>query len=168
MEENINQSIESGGPGSRWSFAAWWERATGNPLRRMDKVILIVILIIFLFIFYVVLDANKYAAMVHVVAGEGKAGINPTATALDFGDLSRGVSAVRRVDIENGTFMPVYVWVVKVGSISDLITIDKSSFLLKAHTKDKIEFTTYIPASAVIDQNYTGRVFIFKIPTFGL
>ena len=30
------------------------------------------------------------------------------------------------------------------------------------------EFSTYIPASAGIDQKYDGRVFLFKIPTFGL
>ncbi len=149
-------------------FSLWWERTTGAPMKVRHKVGLTIFLVIFLFIFYVVLDANKYRALVHVIEGEGKIGVNPTDLALDFGDLSRGTSAVRRVDIKNGTFMPVFVFMFKTGSISDLMKIDKNYFRLKGGEEAKIEYTTYMPASAEIDKNYTGRVYLFKIPTFGL
>ena len=144
------------------------EKAAGRPLKRWDKILLVLIIIVFLFVFYVVLDANKYKAMVRVIEGEGKVGVNPTTESLDFGDLARGTSAVRRVDLQNGTFMPVYVMIWKIGGISDLMDIDKNNFKLNPNSGTKIEFATYIPASAVIDSNYTGRVFLFKIPTFGL
>ena len=55
-----------------------------NKLRLIDKIVLAILLIVFLFAFYVTLDANKYRALVQVVEGEGRVGVNPTAEALDF------------------------------------------------------------------------------------
>ncbi len=144
------------------------DRFAGRVLKQWEKIFLGILLVIFLFIFYLVLDANKYPALVRVIEGEGKVGVNPTDHALDFGDLSRGTSAVRRVNMVNGTFMPMYVMMFKTGSISDLIDIDKNFFRLAPGEETKIEFLSYIPASAPIDANYTGRIFLFKIPTFGL
>ena len=135
-----------------------------RKLRVIDKVILVILLLVFLFAFYVTLDANKYPALVRVVAGGDKIGVNPTDQALDFGDLSRGTSAVRRVAIENGTGLPLYVFAVRTGSIRTLIKLDKNYFRLPAHAADKIEFSVYMPASAEIDRVYDGRVFLFKIP----
>ena len=157
-----------GKPKMKFNFGAWWNKSTGQPLRTRDKVVLIVFGLVFLFVFYITLDANKYPALVRVVEGEGKVGVNPTDLALDFGDLARGTSAVRRVDIQNGTFMPMYVLVWKVGSISSLIEVDKASFRLGPNSGTKIEFLSYMPASAEVERIYKGRVFIFKIPTFGL
>ena len=133
-------------------------------MKRGEKILAVVLVIVFLFVFYIALDANKYQATVHVIEGEGKVGVNPTTERLDFGDLSPGTSAIRRVDIENGTAIPMYVAVVNLGSINDLMKINKSSFTLSPDAKDVIEFTVYMPASAPIDATLTGRVFIFKIP----
>jgi len=133
-------------------------------LRLIDKIILAVLLLVFLFAFYVTLDANKYPALVRVVAGEGRVGVNPTDQALDFGDLSRGTSAVRRVAIENGLPLSLYVFVVRTGSIRTLIKLDKNYFRLPPRSADKIEFSVYMPASAEIDRVYDGRVYLFKIP----
>ena len=160
MENEINNS------GSR--FGKWFERSAGRPLKARDKIIGVILVVVFLFIFYVTLDANKYRAMVHVVAGEGKVGINPIAESLDFGDLSRGTSAVRKVDIKNNISMPMYVMVWKTGSISDLEKMSNNFFVVKPHGEEKIEFTAYIPASAEVDKIYSGRVYLFKIPTFWL
>lgn len=146
----------------------WLERIVGRPLKFLDKLLLGILITFFLFVFYVVLDANKYPALVHVIEGQGAVGVNPTSKALDFGDLSRGTTAVRRVKIENKTFMPMYIAAFKVGSIADLVKIDNNFYRMGAHTEDKMEFTLYMPASATVDQDYTGRVFLFKIPTFGL
>jgi len=165
IDQNPVTPIE---PKKRFSFRAWWGKTTGEPLKLKDKIILIVVGVVFLFVFYVTLDANKYPALVRVIAGEGAVGVNPTDLALDFGDLARGTSAVRRVDIQNGTFMPVYVLVWETGSIAELMDIDKKAFRLGAHEGTKIEFSTYIPASAAIDTKFNGRVYLFKIPTFGL
>ena len=163
-EEKKEESLRMRASG----MSSWIEKKAGRPLKTKDKVLGIVLLVVFLFVFYVVLDANKYKALVNVIEGEGAVGVNPTSEALDFGDLARGTSAVRRVDINNGTFMPVYVMIWKVGSISDLVDIGKNNFRLAAHSEEKVEFTSYIPASGEVGRNYTGRVFLFKIPTFGL
>jgi hypothetical protein len=140
----------------------------GGPFSLSQKIIIGVLILFFLALFYIMLDANKYAARVRVISGEGRVGVNPTTAALDFGDLSRGTSAIRRVDIQNGTGIPMYIMIFKVGSISDLIDISKNYFVLNPGEQTKIEFSTYIPASAQVEQNYRGRVYLFKIPTFGL
>ena len=146
----------------------WIEKRAGRRLNAWDRAVGIILIVIFLFAFYVVLDANKYKMMVNIVEGAGKVGVNPTTESLDFGDLSRGTSAVRRVNIVNGTFMPVYVMAFKTGDISDLVDIDRNNFKLGSGEEAKIEFASYIPASAEIGRIYNGRVYLFKIPTFGL
>lgn len=138
---------------------SFWKR-----LSRGEKVITVILLVIFLGLFYITLDANKYAATVRVIEGEGKVGVNPTTELLDFGDLSPGTSAVRRVDIQNGTPIAMYVAVVRVGSISELMKLDKNYFVVPGHSGEKIEFTVYMPASAPIDETLNGRVILFKIP----
>ena len=64
-----------------------------------EKILAVVLIIIFLAVFYIALDANKYSAQVLVIEGEGRVGVNPTTERLDFGDLSRGTSAIPRMDI---------------------------------------------------------------------
>lgn len=165
MQEQQNMSIQptpEEAPKKR-RFTAWW-----HDLKRWEKVLTVVLSILVLFLFYVTLDANKYQAVVQVVDGEGKVGVNPTTERLDFGDLSRGTSAVRTVTVKNGTFMPMYVVAVKTGDISDLMDIDTNYFRLTSGKEQRIELQTYIPASAVVDKKYSGRVYLFKIPTFGL
>lgn len=144
-----------------WKFL----RKDGDqPLRTRDKVIAGILVLVFLCIFYVTLDANKYRAQVHVIEGEGKVGINPTTESLDFGDLSKGTSAVRTVTIKNGTPIPMFIAVFKVGSIADLIDLNKNYFSLSPHSEAKIEFTVFMPASGEVGKTYTGRVFLFKVP----
>lgn len=165
MQEGNAKASNGGSPSV---FSRWWKGVAAEPMKTREKVIGIILLIVFLFVFYLTLDANKYRTLVHVIEGEGKVGINPTAEALDFGDLSRGTSAVRRVAIRNGTFMPMHVISWRTGGIADLIKVDKNFFTMKPGEETKIEFTVYMPASAPIETDYTGRVFLFKIPTFGL
>lgn len=166
MEIQQQESLSTQSLGGRVS--TWWEKQTGRPLNRKDKIIGGIFLIIFLFVFYVTLDANKYQATVRVIEGQGAVGINPTTERLDFGDLSRGTSAVRRVALQNSTFMPMYVVVIKFGALADLMDVDKNYFTLKPETEERIEFSVYMPASAEKDKTYNGRVYLFKIPTFGL
>lgn len=144
-------------------FAGWW-----SDLKRWEKAVSVVCAVLVLFLFYVTLDANKYQAVVRVVEGEGRVGVNPTTERLDFGDLSRGTSAVRTVTIKNGTIMPMYVVMVKTGNIADLVDIDTNYVKVPRGAEQSIEFQTYIPASASIDATYKGRVYVFKIPTFWL
>lgn len=138
--------------------------APKKKLRLVDKIILTILILVFLFAFYITLDANKYRALVRVVEGEGKIGVNPTDLALDFGDLSRGTSAVRRVAIENGLPLSLYVFAVRTGDIRTLIKLDKNYFKMPPRSSDKVEFSIYMPASAEIDRVYDGRVYLFKIP----
>ena len=167
--ENTPQTEQAGAKSaSKGRFAAWWERQTGRPMKTSDKIISIVLIVVFLFVFYVVLDANKYQATVHVIEDQGRVGVNPTTERLDFGDLSPGTSAVRRVELANGTFMPMYVVIVETGRISELMDIEDAAFRLAPGETRSIEFLTYMPASAEIDSTMNGRVYVFKIPTFGL
>ena len=145
------------------------KKKTGwSDMKLWQKIVTVIIGILLLFVIYVMLDANKYRSTVHVIEGEGKVGVNPTDKALDFGDLSLGTSSVRRVDMKNGTFMPMYVFMIKTGKIAELMKIDKNNFTLKAGENVKIEYTVYMPASAKINDTYNGRVYLFKIPTFWL
>ena len=176
MEETQNNpqnQQENKGTGMKWRMSGmtpWLEKQAGRPLKTRDKVIGIILIVIFLFVFYVVLDANKYRAMVRVIPGEGKVGINPTTEYLDFGDLSPGMSQVRKVKINNGIFMPVYVMIWKTGKISDLVTISDNYFKVKPGEEKEVEFPLYVPNMDVADASgtvFTGRVYLFKIPTFG-
>ncbi|HEY4479720.1 MAG TPA: hypothetical protein VI981_05200 [Candidatus Paceibacterota bacterium] len=152
----------------RHEGSSWWERRTGEKLKLWEKIAGMLFLLVFLFVFYITLDANKYRAEVRVIEGEGKVGVNPTTESLDFGDLSRGTSAIRTVTIKNDSFTPLFVSIVQLGGISDLVKLNRNNFRLAKGEEQKIEFTLYMPASAEIDKQYTGRVFIFKIPTLGL
>ena len=143
----------------KFSFGSWW-----GMLRKTEKILLTLGAIVFLILFYIALDANKYPATVHAIAGEGKVGINPTTEVLDFGDLSPGTSAVRRVDIKNQTPVPMYIAVFRFGAVTDLMKLDKNFFVLRGGQEAKIEFTVYMPASAPIDKTLNGRVILFKIP----
>ncbi|TAN57640.1 hypothetical protein EPN15_03365 [Patescibacteria group bacterium] len=142
------------------------EKKEKYRMRLSDKIIAAVLAVFFICIFYIVLDANKYRATVRIAPGEGIVGINPSTASLDFGDLSRGASAVRRVALKNGTNLSMYVAILKIGSISDLVDISKNNFKLKPRSEEKIEFTVFVPASAEIDKTYSGRVYLFKIPIF--
>jgi hypothetical protein len=131
----------------------------------VSKIILgAIFILIGAFLFYVSLDANKYAMQVRVIEGQGKIGLNPTTERLDFGDLSPGASATRLVTIENATGIPMYVFSMRLGGITDLVDQDKNFFVLAPHEKASIEFEAYMPASAPIGETITGKVFLFKIP----
>lgn len=143
-------------------------RQSWRAMSVVQKIITIILSVVVLFLFYVVLDANKYRATVHVIEGEGTVGINPTDEALDFGDLSLGTSAVRKVTIENGTGMPMYIAMFKMGNISELMKINNNFFKLPPHERVEVEYLVFMPASATVGETLSGRVYLFKIPTFGL
>ena len=168
MENTEGKSLKNSFGQTGEKVRTWWRRTTGAPMKTHEKIIGIVLIVVFLCAFYLTLDANKYRALVHVIEGEGKVGVNPTTEALDFGDLSPGTSAVRKVSIANGTPMPMYIMVFKLGGVSELMKIDRNFFKLPARGDAQIEFTVYMPASAKINADYKGRVFLFKVPTLGL
>src|SRR3989344_3525627 len=117
MEEvqNLDSQEKKSSPAEASAKAGWWERKTGEKLKRSEKIAGIIFLVVFLLVFYVTLDANKYGAVVRAIEGAGKVGINPTTERLDFGDLSRGPSAVRTVTVKKATPMPLFVTVVRRG-----------------------------------------------------
>ncbi len=155
MQDNIISTIT---PPEYRERKTWTQR---------EKTLAVVLGLVVLLVFYITLDANKYRAEVRVVEGSGRVGVNPTTELLDFGDLSRGTSAVRRISISNNTGIPMWIAVVRVGSITDLMNPDKNYFILPARTQESIIFTTYMPASGEVGALYTGRVFVFRIPLPG-
>ncbi len=176
-QENKPQASEAG-TSMRWrmgSMIPWIEAKAGRPVKKADKIIGILLIVIFLFVFYVVLDANKYRMQVLVIEGEGKVGVNPTTELLDFGDMSKGTTAIRTVTLNNGTFMPMYVMIFKTGGLGELVDVNNEAtgeesrfFKLKPKEEVKVNFSATMPASVQVDKKYTGRVFIFKVPTFGI
>lgn len=171
------KAVEIKGTDMKWrmsGFLPWIEGKAGRPLKLIDKILGVVIILAFLFLFYVVLDANKYRMQVAIIEGERRVGVNPTAELLDFGDMSKGTTAVRTMTLQNGTFMPVYVMIWKTGSLAELVDItrreggvEQNYFKLSPHTETKIDFTASMPASVQAGQGFSGRVYIFKVPTFG-
>ena len=122
----------------------------------------IVALIVFVLIVQIAV-ADKYSAQVIVIEGEKKVGVNPTTEKLDFGDLSADTSATRYVTLNAGG-MNTYVYVLKFGSIAELVKLSENSFTMRKGDEKKLEFTLYMPPSAPVGEKYTGRVWIFKIP----
>ncbi len=108
------------------------------------------------------ISAAKYEALVQV-ASDDKIGVNPTDVRLDFGDLPKGRSSTRTVNLKSGGNTGSYVIVWKRGEISDLIKMNKNFFTLKPGTEEKLEFTIFIPDSAEY-RYYKGKVVIFQIP----
>lgn len=137
----------------------FWKSLTKN-----EKIIAVLAVILFLAVFSITLDANKYRAQVRIVEGQGKVGINPTTERLDFGDLSRGTSAIRRIDMKNSGSVPMKIFILKLGSITDMMKANASVFTLRPGEEKKIEFSLYVPASAETGKTYSGRIFIFRIP----
>jgi hypothetical protein len=136
-----------------------------QPKKKMSwgrKIVWTVVIVIVIAALVQYFNAAKYSALVQVIK-EDRVGVNPTGNALDFGDLPRDKSAVRTVNLVSNGNTDSYIIVWKTGNISDLISVDKNYFTLKAHTTDKLQFTAYIPNSANY-QYYKGQVMIFQIP----
>ena len=130
------------------------------------KLTLIVIgAIIALLVVIQIVNAAKYKMVVNVVEGENIMGVNPLADKLDFGDLSRNNGMTRYVTMKSGGGISTYVLVWKMGEISDLVKVDKSSFVLKPGEEAKLSFEIQIPPSAEI-KKYSGWTVIFRIPKF--
>lgn len=123
----------------------------------------VVILILIVVAAQVVL-AQRYKATVLVIEGEKKVGVNPTTESLDFGDLSHDTSATRIINLKSGGSRGAYIWIMKFGSLADLMKIDDNKIYLKPGEERKVEFTVYMPVSASIGQRMNGNVWIFKVP----
>lgn len=132
-------------------------------MKLAKKIIIGILVVIVLFVIVQIVNAAKYKMVVNVVEGENVMGINPLADKLDFGDLSRNNGMTRYVTMTSGGGISTYVLVWKIGEISDLVKIDKSSFVLKPGEEEKISFEIQIPPSAEI-KKYSGRVWIFRLP----
>ena len=140
--------------------------STGVLLSTGNKTVLGIFIAIFFSISYVVLDADKYPVLMHVVSGEKIVNMNPVTEALDFGGLLRGTSAVRQAILENRAPVPMFVIIFKTGEIANLIDVEKNFFTLAAHNDTRVGFTVYVPASAELMHSYHGRIYFFKIPAF--
>lgn len=165
MEHMNNQDQYTGVSMPEAKKKGFLERLAGRPLAWYDKLLLLILVLVFLFVFYIALDANKYEATVRAIEEAGTVGVNPTSERLDFGDLSPGTSAVRRVTVENNSFLNMYVIAYDTGDIGGIMDTSDNYFTLKSGDTAELEFEVYMPASATVDATYDGRVYLFKIPT---
>lgn len=140
------------------------EGADKKKKMSLGKKIMWIVIAVILFIAAVqVAVADRYSAQVIVIEGEKKVGVNPTTEKLDFGDLSADTSATRYVTLNAGG-MDTFVYVLKFGSIAELIKLSENGFTLSEGDEKRLEFSLYMPPSAPIGDKYTGQVWIFKLP----
>lgn len=138
----------------------------GSKKRKISKGKLVAIIIIVLIVWFGAvqyMSAERYQAVVNVVEGDNKVGVNPTSERLDFGDLSRDTGSAKTVTLKNTGTRDKKIVVWKKGSIAELMAVSQNNFVLKAGEEVKIEFTVRIPVSAPY-QKYDGKVVIFKWP----
>lgn len=155
QELSLKNQGTAGSGGLRPQRKRWGKKHT---------VILVIVLVVVWFVGVQLMAAERYSAVVNVVEGIDKVGVNPTADRLDFGDLSHDTGASRFVTLANNGKVAKQIWVVKTGGIAELMNIDRGGwFVLKAGEQAKIEFNVKIPSSAPYQQ-FRGKVIIFKWP----
>ena len=132
-------------------------------MKLVKKIIIGILIVIALFVIVQIVNAAKYKMVVNVVEGENVMGVNPLADKLDFGDLSRNNGMTRYVTMKSSGGISTYVLVWKMGEISELVKVDKNSFVLKPGEEVKISFEIQIPPSAEV-KKYSGRIWIFRLP----
>lgn len=138
--------------------------AAQAPKRSKKKLIgFIVLLVIVWLIAAQVLAADRYEAVVNIVEGENKIGINPTEERLDFGDLTRTNGQSRFISVKNNGRMGKYVLAFKTGSIADIMTIKESSVSIAEGEEKRLEFTVFAPVSTPLG-NYRGTIWVLKLP----
>lgn len=142
-------------------------QASSGPKRGWSKkkaFLVILIVAVAWFAGVQIMAAERYSAVVNVIEGVDKVGVNPSAERLDFGDLSRDTGASRFVTLKNNGRVSKSVFVVKRGKIAELMKTDQSSkFTIRPGEEIKLEFNVRIPVSAPYG-SYTGSVLIFKWP----
>ena len=135
-----------------------------KPWSKKNAFIVIIVVAIAWFVGVQIMAAERYQAVVQVVEGTDRVGVNPTAERLDFGDLSRDTGASRFINLKNPGKMAKTIWVVKSGTIAELMKTDKpAKFTLQPGEEVKLEFNVKIPVSAPYGK-YSGKVMIFKWP----
>ncbi len=120
-----------------------------------------VILILLVWGAVIARSTSIYSAQVLVPEG-GAIGIPPP-TGLDFGDVPRGASAEKRIQLTNEGRLNTYVVVFTWGSIGDLLNVSDAFFNMKPGEKRTLTFEASIPISAP-QKKYTGRVFVVRLP----
>lgn len=139
--------------------------ASGKKVKKkMSKgklLTIVVVLVVIWFSAIQLMAAERYKAVVNVIEGENKMGINPSAEKLDFGDLSRDTGSSRFVLLKNTGKRDKVIRVLKYGSISEIMKVEKNNFILKPNEEIKLEFHVQVPVSAPY-KKYSGTVIIFK------
>ncbi len=131
---------------------------------KKNAFVVIVIIALAWFAGVQIMAAERYRAVVNVIEGVDKVGVNPSAERLDFGDLSRDTGASRFVVLKNNGRIAKSVLVVKRGKIAELMkTSQPAKFTLKPGEEIKLEFNVRIPVSAPYGK-YEGSVLLFKWP----
>lgn len=139
------------------------EQNNKKPKITLKRIIWLIAAVLAFIVIVQITVADKYSAQVLVIEGEKKVGVNPTDEKLDFGDLSADTSATRYVTLNAGG-IGTYVYVLKFGSIAELVKLSENNFTMKKGDEKKLEFTVYMPPSAPVGEKYTGYVWIFKTP----
>jgi len=130
-------------------------------MSKIKIVLLVAVCALAFFVLSQIVMADKYQAVVNIKEGKHVMGVNPTSEVLDFGDLSKGAEASRKITLENKGSNKISVKVLIFGEISGMIKIDKKNFVIKPGEKEEINFGLIAPPSSEA-KKYKGSVWIFK------
>jgi len=128
---------------------------------KIKIVLLVAVCALAFFVLSQIAMADKYQAVVNIKEGKHVMGINPTSEILDFGDLSKGAEALRKITLENNGSNKISVKILIFGEISGMIKTDKKNFFIESGKKKEINFGLTAPSSSEAKE-YKGSVWIFK------
>ena len=100
-----------------------------------------------------------------IVKSEGDPiGINPFDDRVDFGDVPQGSSVSKTLTFNNEGTVPNQVRIIIIGSVGQFIKIPEKSFNLQPGEEKSVRFELVMPPSATVDEKFTGRVIVVRLP----
>ena len=109
-------------------------------------------------------SVTRYTTQVIVAAPGAPLGINPLQDRIDFGDIPVGQEVTKTLILENLGGVDNYIAIFIVGGVGDLVKVEPNFFTLVSGQRMDVQFRLSMPDSAPVDQKFSGRVFIFRLP----
>ena len=107
---------------------------------------------------------TTYSSQVIVVEADAAMGIAPFTDRIDFGDVPQGAVVSKTLILENQGTTPNHIKIFMIGGIGDLVDIEPASVTLEPGGTVEVDFQLTMPASATVEDKYSGRVFVLRLP----
>ena len=109
-------------------------------------------------------SVTRYSTQVIVAEAGAPLGINPLEDRIDFGDIPVGQEVTKTLILENLGGVDNYIAIFVVGGIGDLVKVEPNFFTLVSGERMDVQFRLAMPDSAPVDKNFSGSVFVFRLP----